>query len=149
MKNWAMKNLASLMSVVGAAVYALIVIVITFGVGYGAKNSELVLITFDSIKSLNNSGEVTLATLGLVFGIVSIIPVAIRLILGLLGINVFARLFNLATIALGVISVILLVVLNIQLLGNDALKVSVGSVIGFYILLFIGLSVITGPIVKK
>ncbi|PPE04962.1 hypothetical protein EELLY_v1c06480 [Entomoplasma ellychniae] len=145
MKEWALKNLASLASVIGAVVWALIVILISFVIGYGVKSTNGVLVMND----LQDTSSYGLATWALILSIIGIVPVAIRLLLGILTIDFFARLFNLATIILNVISIVLLIVLSFGLLGTSGMSVSVLSIVGFYILILIGSSMFIAPIIKK
>ncbi|PPE06507.1 hypothetical protein [Mesoplasma corruscae] len=145
MKEWALKNLASLASVIGAVVWALIVILISFVIGYGVKSTNGVLV----LNDLQDTSSYGLATWALILSIIGIVPVAIRLLLGILTIDFFARLFNLATIVLNVISIVLLIVLSFGLLGTSGMSVSVLSIVGFYILILIGSSMFIAPIIKK
>ncbi|ATZ20692.1 hypothetical protein [Mesoplasma coleopterae] len=149
MKEWAKKNLWSLISVIAATAFALLVIVTIFGIGLGAKQGGSVIkygnVGLEELhKSVNSMISAALA-----LACIAIVPVVIRLILGILGIDAFARLFNSASIGLALISVILLITGNITLLSADGVKVAVGSIIGFYVVIILGFLVLTGPIVRK
>ncbi|ATZ17770.1 hypothetical protein [Mesoplasma melaleucae] len=148
MKEWAKKNLWSLLSVVSAAAFAILVIITIFGIGLGAKNGFGIIKYGSDIMSVYETPK-NLVSAALALSCISILPVVVRLILGLLGIDAFARLFNSASIGLALISVILLIVANVTLLSSEGTKVSIGSIIGFYIVIILGFLILTGPIVRK
>ncbi|ATI73120.1 hypothetical protein [Mesoplasma florum] len=149
MKEWAKKNLWSLVSVIAAVAFAVLVIITVFGIGLGAKESGLVIkYGADGLQNSHKSVN-SMISAALALACIAIVPVVIRLILGILGIDAFARLFNSASVGLALISVILLIVGNITLLNADGVKVAVGSIIGFYVVIILGFLVLTGPIVRK
>lgn len=148
MKEWAKKNLWSLLSVIAAVAFAVLVIVTIFGIGLGAKDGQGIIKYGSDVMSIYETPQ-KLVSAALALSCIAIVPVAVRLILGILGIDVFARLFNSASIGLALISVILLIIGNITLLGANGTKVSIGSIIGFYVVIILGFLVLTGPIVRK
>ncbi|ATZ21374.1 hypothetical protein [Mesoplasma tabanidae] len=149
MKEWAKKNLWSLISVVAAAAFAVLVIITIFGIGLGAKEGGTIIKYGDARLEELHKNVNSMISAALALACIAIVPVIIRLVLGILGIDAFARLFNSASIGLALISVILLIVGNITLLSADGVKVSIGSIIGFYVVIVLGFLVLTGPIVRK
>ncbi|ASZ08922.1 hypothetical protein CK556_00890 [Mesoplasma chauliocola] len=148
MKEWAKKNLWSLISVIAATAFALLVIITIFWIGVGAKvGNETIKYNSQILERYASSQKLFAA--GLALSCIAIVPVIVRLVLGIFGINLFARLFNSASIGLALIAVILLIVGNVTLLADSEVSVSIGSIIGFYIVIILGFLVLTGPIVRK